>query len=146
VDAVQVVYNIFDQNPEDELFPLCEEMDVAVIARVPFDEGGLTGSLTLESTWPEGDWRNKYFAPGNLEQCVERAQAIERDLPEGMSLPEAALRFILNDARVSTMIPGMRKARHVEANTAASEAGPLPDELHKKMRAHRWLRNLYTWS
>jgi aryl-alcohol dehydrogenase-like predicted oxidoreductase len=146
VDSVQVVFNLFDQNPEDELFPACEAMDVAVIARVPFDEGALTGSLTLDSTWPEGDWRNKYFQPGNLEQCVARAEAIEADLPQGMSLPEAAPRVILNDARVSTMIPGMRRERHVRANAAASDAGPLPEELLEKMRSHRWLRNLYTWS
>ena len=82
IDAVQVIYNIFDQNPEDELFPACREMDVAVIARVPFDEGTLTGTLTKDSKWPEGDWRNTYFVPENLIPSVERADAVKKTLEE----------------------------------------------------------------
>ncbi|WP_457653107.1 aldo/keto reductase [Rhodocaloribacter sp.] len=146
VDAVQVIYNLFDQNPEDELFPACAEMDVAVIARVPFDEGTLTGNLTKDSTWPEGDWRNTYFVPENLIPSVERAERLKAVLPEGMTLPEAALRFILNEARVSTIIPGMRKLRHVEANVACSDAGPLPGALHETLRLHRWDRLPTAWS
>ena len=146
VDAVQVIYNIFDQNPEDELFPACREMDVAVIARVPFDEGTLTGNLTRESTWPEGDWRNTYFVPENLIPSVERAEALEDILPDGMTLPEMALRFILGNDDVSTIIPGMRKLRHVEANMAASEAGPLPADLQAELRKHRWEREPTEWS
>ena len=111
VDAVQVIYNVFDQNPEDALFPACEEMDVAVIARVPFDEGTLTGTLTRDSTWPEGDWRNTYFVPQNLAASVERAEALAPLVPEGMTMPEMALRFILSHPRVATTIPGMRKLR-----------------------------------
>lgn len=140
VDAVQVVYNVFDQNPEDELFPACQAMDVAVIARVPFDEGSLTGALTLESKWPEGDWRNKYFAPENLKASIERVEALKRVLPQGMTLPEMALRFILSDSRVGTVIPGMRRLAHVKANLAASDAGPLPAELMAELRKHRWVR------
>jgi len=146
IDAVQVIYNIFDQNPEDELFPACAEMDVAVIARVPFDEGSLTGNLTLESSWPEGDWRNTYFVPENLESSVEHAEALKPLVSGGMSLPEMALRFILNEERVSTIIPGMRKLKHVESNIAASDAGPLPDQLHEKLREHRWDREPTEWS
>lgn len=146
VDAVQVIYNIFDQNPEDELFPACAEMEVAVIARVPFDEGTLTGTLTKDSTWPEGDWRNTYFVPENLIPSVERAERLKAMLSEGMTLPEMALRFILNDARVSTIIPGMRKLRHVEANMACSDAGPLPGALHESLRLHRWDRLPTAWS
>ena len=146
IDAVQVIYNIFDQNPEDELFPACTEMDVAVIARVPFDEGTLTGTLTKDSTWPEGDWRNTYFVPENLIPSVERAERLKAILPEGMTLPEMALRFILNEARVSTVIPGMRKLRHVEANMACSDAGPLPGALHETLRLHRWDRLPTAWS
>jgi len=147
VDAVQVIYNIFDQNPEDELFPACREMDVAVIARVPFDEGTLTGTLTAESTWPEGDWRNTYFVPENLVPSVERADAL-KPLAEraGMTLPELALRFILSNPTVSTIIPGMRKTRHVEANIAASDAGPLSAELLELLRPHRWVRFPKSWS
>ena len=147
VDAVQVIYNIFDQNPEDELFPACAEKDVAVIARVPFDEGTLTGTLTKESRWPEGDWRNTYFVPENLIPSVERADAL-KPLAEraGISLPEMALRFILNNPTVSTIIPGMRKTKNVEANVAASDAGPLPPELIEELREHRWERTPTSWS
>ncbi|HJQ71209.1 MAG TPA: aldo/keto reductase [Blastocatellia bacterium] len=146
IDAVQVIYNIFDQNPEDELFPACVEMDVAVIARVPFDEGSLTGTLTKESAWPEGDWRNTYFVAENLIPSVERAEAIKQILPEGLSLPEAALRFILNNAAVSTTIPGMRKRSHVESNIKASDLGPLPDQMVAELRKHRWERSPTQWS
>ncbi len=146
VDAVQVIYNIFDQNPEDELFPACEEMDVAVIARVPFDEGTLTGNLTLESRWPEGDWRNSYFVPENLRQSVERAERLKPLLPNRMTIAEMALRFILNNPIVSTIIPGMRKRQHVESNLACSAAGPLPEALHQELTAHRWVRTPTRWS
>ncbi len=146
VDAVQVIYNIFDQAPEDELFAACTEMDVAVIARVPFDEGGLTGNLAKDATWPEGDWRNIYFGPENLARTVERADALKKILPEGMSLPEMALRFILSHDAVSTIIPGMRKLRHVEANIAASDKGALDADLLDALRMHRWDREPTAWS
>jgi aryl-alcohol dehydrogenase-like predicted oxidoreductase len=146
IDAVQVIYNIFDQNPEDELFPACDEMDVAVIARVPFDEGTLTGTLTKQSTWPEDDWRSMYFVPENLNPSVDRAARLKPLVPEGMTMPEMALRFILNHPSVSTVIPGMRKTSHVEANVAASDAGPLPDDLHSELRKHRWDREPSWWS
>ena len=146
IDAVQVIYNIFDQNPEDELFPACTEMDVAVIARVPFDEGTLTGKLTKDSKWPEGDWRNSYFVPENLIPSVERADALKPLVPEGVSMAEMALRFILNNPTVSTIIPGMRKLYHVEQNLATSNQGPLPAELHSRLRAHRWDRQPTDWS
>ena len=146
IDAVQVIYNIFDQNPEDELFPACAEMGVAMIARVPFDEGTLTGTLTKDSTWPEGDWRNTYFVPENLSASVERADALKPLVPQGMTMAEMALRLILNNATVSTTIPGMRKLHHVEAAIAASDSGPLPAELHAQLRNHRWDRNPTDWS
>ncbi len=146
VDVVQVIYNIFDQNPEDELLPACEAMDVAVIARVPFDEGILTGTLTKESTWPEGDWRNTYFVPENLNASVDRAEALRPLIPENMDMPEMALRFILNHPSVNTIIPGMRKLRHVEANMAASDKGPLSEDLHTKLKDHRWDREPTSWS
>jgi aryl-alcohol dehydrogenase-like predicted oxidoreductase len=146
VDAVQVIYNIFDQNPEDELFPACQEHGVAVIARVPFDEGSLTGTLTLESRWPEGDWRNSYFVPENLRETIPRVNALRPLVPEGSTLPDMALRFILNHPAVSTIIPGMRKVANAEANMAASDAGPLPDELREELRAHRWVRTPTRWS
>lgn len=141
IDAVQVIYNLFDQNPEDELFPLCRELDIAVIARVPFDEGSLTGTLTPDTTFPPDDWRSRYFHPSNLLPTLERVEHLRVDLPPGMSLPELALRFILQNPDVSTIIPGMRKVRNVEANVATSDGNPLPDELMAKLRAHRWVRH-----
>ena len=146
IDAIQVIYNIFDQNPEDELFPACAEMDVAVIARVPFDEGTLTGTLTKESKWPRGDWRNTYFVQENLVASVEHADALKPLVPAGMTMAEMALRFILNNSTVSTIIPGMRKVRHVESNIAAGNAGPLPAELHAQLHRHRWDRQPAKWS
>jgi aryl-alcohol dehydrogenase-like predicted oxidoreductase len=145
VDAVQVVYNIFDQAPEDELFPLCRELDIAVIARVPFDEGTLTGTLTRETRWPEADWRNLYFRGAKLEASVTHAEALEPLLRDGMTMSELALRFILSNPDVSVVIPGMRKAQHVQSNIATSDAGPLPDELVTALRAHRWDRQLASW-
>jgi aryl-alcohol dehydrogenase-like predicted oxidoreductase len=153
IDAVQVIYNIFDQNPEDELFPACEEMKVAVIARVPFDEGTLTGTLTRESRFAEGDWRNTYFVPENLIPSVEHAEALKETLrawnqehSTTITMPELALRFILMNPAVSTIIPGMRKVSHVEANIVASDAGPLPSELYEQLKAHRWVRKPAPWS
>ena len=146
IDSVQVIYNIFDQNPEDELFPACQEMGVAVIARVPFDEGSLTGALTKDTTWPEGDWRNGYFVRDNLIASVDRAEALKAELPAGMSLPEMALRFIVSNPAVSTTIPGMRKVHHVDANVAAANAGPLPPEQIARLRPHRWVRQPTYWS
>ena len=140
VDSVQVVYNIFDQAPEDELFPYCQAHNIAVIARVPFDEGSLTGALTAGSRWPEGDWRNIYFNPENLEATLARVERLEPLVPEGMNLPELALRFILEHPAVSTTIPGMRRPRHVERNLAAGAGERLPPRLRDALRAHRWDR------
>lgn len=146
IDAVQVIYNIFDQNPEDELFPVCDELNIAIIARVPFDEGTLTGTLTKESRWAEGDWRNTYFVPENLHASVDRAEALRPLIPAGMTMPEMALRFILAHPTVSTIIPGMRKLHHVDANIAASDGKLLDPELMAKLRQHRWDRTPTDWS
>jgi aryl-alcohol dehydrogenase-like predicted oxidoreductase len=146
IDSVQVIFNIFDQSPQDELFPLCRELNVAVIARVPFDEGTLTGTLTKESRWPQGDWRNTYFVPENLSQSVDRAEALRPLIPPGMTMPELALRWILSEPSVSTIIPGMRKVRHVEANLAASDGRALDASLMAKLKPHRWDRTPTEWS
>jgi aryl-alcohol dehydrogenase-like predicted oxidoreductase len=146
IDAVQVIYNIFDQAPEDELFPLCAELNVGVIARVPFDEGTLTGTLTKDTTWPADDWRNTYFVPENLSASVDRAEALRPLIPAGMDMPEMALRFILSNPTVSTVIPGMRKTKHVEANLAAGDGQGLPPELIERLREHRWDRKPTKWS
>ena len=140
IDSVQVVYNIFDQNPEDELFPACRERGVAVIARVPFDEGSLTGTMNRGMKWPEGDWRNLYFTRDKLAAILDRVDEVVKDLPAGTTLPEAALKFILASPDVSTVIPGMRRIRHVEANLAVSEKPPFSAAETARFRRHRWER------
>jgi aryl-alcohol dehydrogenase-like predicted oxidoreductase len=146
IDTVQVIYNVFDQAPQDELFPACREQGVAVIARVPFDEGSLTGTLTLASRWPEGDWRNSYFVPENLKASVERAERLRSLVPADSTMPEMALRFILSNPDVSTVIPGMRKPAHVRSNLAAGDAGPLSADLLARLRQQRWDRTPTAWS
>jgi aryl-alcohol dehydrogenase-like predicted oxidoreductase len=146
IDAVQVIYNIFDQAPEDELFPLCRELGIGVIARVPFDEGSLTGTLTKGSTWPNEDWRSKYFTAENLVPTVERVERLKHDLPPGTTLPEMALRFILANPDVSTVIPGMRRVANVRANVAAVRTGALPSGVRDRLAKHRWDRTPTAWS
>jgi aryl-alcohol dehydrogenase-like predicted oxidoreductase len=146
IDAVQVIYNIFDQAPEDNLFPLCKKLDVGVIARVPFDEGSLTGTLTKDTVFPKDDWRSTYFVPENLSSSVDHANALKPLIPSGMTMPELALRFILANDDVHTIIPGMRKVRNVEANTASSDGRKLEKSLLEKLKTHRWDRTPTTWS
>jgi aryl-alcohol dehydrogenase-like predicted oxidoreductase len=146
IDCVQVIYNIFDQNPQDELFPACRTHDVGVIARVPFDEGTLTGAVTKSSKWPANDWRSSYFVPENLNASVDRADALQPLIPAGMTMAEMALRFILSESIVGTVIPGMRSVRHVEANLGTSDGGPLAAELLQKLAQHRWVRQPTAWS
>ncbi len=146
IDSIQVIYNIFDQAPEDELFVKAREHDIGIIARVPLDEGGLTGTLTKASRWPDGDWRNTYFCAANLAPTVERAERLKAMVPQGMTLPELALRFILRHPAVSTVIPGMRSLAHVQANLEVSDAERLPDELFTALRGHRWDRKPTAWS
>jgi aryl-alcohol dehydrogenase-like predicted oxidoreductase len=144
--AVQVIYNIFDQNPEDKLFPLCEKLDIGIIARVPFDEGTLTGMLNYDTVFPPGDWRNTYFVPENLKSSVDHANALRPLIPEGMTMAEMALRFILSNKQVGSIIPGMRKLKNVEANIAASDGKGLPESLLKELKQHRWDRTPTEWS
>ena len=121
-------------------------LDVGVIARVPFDEGTLTGTLTKSSTWPANDWRSSYFVPENLTASVDRAEALRPLVPAGMTMAEMALRFSLSHATVGTVIPGMRSVRNVEANMAASDVGPLSSGLLAELAHHRWERQPTEWS
>lgn len=146
IDAVQVIYNIFDQNPEDNLFPLCRKLDIGVIARVPFDEGTLTGMLTKDTVFPEGDWRATYFVPVNLNSSVDHADALRPLIPQGMTMAEMALRFILINDDVHTIIPGMRKVRNVKSNIATSDGRKLEKALELKLKNHRWDRTPTEWS
>ena len=146
VDVVQVIYNIFDQAPEDELFPVCQELNVGVIARVPLDEGSLGGKMTLETRFPKGDWRAGYFGPENLPKTIRRVEKLKQVVPKGMTLPEMALRFILSNPVVSTTIAGMRKAEHVRQNVATSDAGALDKGLLAELKKYRWDRTPTKWS
>ncbi len=146
VDVVQVIYNIFDQAPEDELFPICRELNVGVIARVPLDEGSLGGKMTPETKFPESDWRSKYFGPENLAKTLPRVEKLKAVVPGAMSLPEMALRFVLSNPTVSTTIVGMRKLDHVRQNIALSDADPLDPTLLRSLKTHRWDRTPQHWS
>ena len=143
-DTVQVIYNVFDQSPEDELFPACREHDVGVLARVPLDEGGLTGRITPDTAFPEGDFRARYFRDDRRREVHERALAIAEDLGVGEDgLAELALRYILSAPEVSTVIPGMRTVRNVERNMAVGDGHGLPPEQVERLKTHRWVRNFY---
>ena len=144
VDTVQVIYNVFDQSPEDELLAACERSDVGVIVRVPFDEGALTGRIGAGAEFPEGDFRNDYFRGDRLEQVDQHVEAILDDLGiERDQLAETALRYILSRPEVSTVIPGMRTVRNVERNCAVGDGAGLPEEQVRALKAHRWDRNFY---
>ena len=146
VDVVQVIHNIFDQAPEDELFPKCQELNVGVIARVPLDEGSLGGKMTPETKFPKGDWRAMYFGPKNLIPTLERVDKLKAVVPPSMTLPQMALRYILSYPAVSTIIVGMRKLDHVRQNIAMSDAGPLDAALLRKLKEHRWDRKPQPWA
>jgi len=144
IDTVQVIYNIFDQSPEDELLPYCQKYRIGVLARVPFDEGSLTGKIRPDTSFPEGDFRHQYFGGDRKQQVWERVQRLTRDAAIPLEqLPQFALRFCLSQPAVSTVIPGMRTPAHVASNAAASDAGPLPPAVLAKIRPHRWVRNFY---
>jgi aryl-alcohol dehydrogenase-like predicted oxidoreductase len=144
VDAFQVIYNIFDQSPEDGLFALCREMGIGVIVRVPFDEGALTGSISPATRFPEGDFRNRYFRGDRKQEVVNRIERLQPLLgKESATLPELALRFCLQPDVVSTVIPGMRTVTHVEANTGVSDARKLTPGLGAELKKHRWDKNFY---
>ena len=143
VDTVEVIYNVFDQSPEDKLLPLCQERGVGVIVRVPFDEGGLTGTITPDTEFEEGDFRNDYFRGERKREVYERVRRITRGLGVEDKIPEIALRYILRHPAVSTVIPGMRSVRNVERNMAVADGKGLPTEQVQKLKEHRWVRNFY---
>jgi aryl-alcohol dehydrogenase-like predicted oxidoreductase len=144
VDAVQVIYNIFDQTPQQNLFPLAKEKHVGVLARVPFDEGSLTGSITEETVFDPKEFRAFYFRGDRKKQVVEHVAALEKDLgAQDGSLAEIALRFTISDPAVSTVIPGMRTVRNVERNAAVDEKGPLDAATLQLLERHAWSKNFY---
>lgn len=144
IDTIQVIYNIFEQAPENRLLPLCMDKNVGVIARVPFDEGALTGGITSETKFPKKDWRNFYFQGDRKDQVERRVQALTALLnAENQALPDLALKFCLHHPAVSSVIPGMRSIRHVKANLAVSDQAPLSEEMIERLRKHRWDKNFY---
>ena len=141
VDSVQVIYNIFEQEPAAELLPVAQETGTAVIVRVAFDEGVLTGKYTRDTCFPEDDFRHNYFAGDRIRRAVDRVEAIKAVVaPTGRAMPEVALRFVLDHPAVTTVIPGIRSIYQAESNAAVSEAPPLGRELHEALRAHGWRR------
>jgi aryl-alcohol dehydrogenase-like predicted oxidoreductase len=144
IDTVQVIYNVFDQTPERNLFPLCQTENIGVIARVPLDEGALTGNITPATKFPPGDFREFYFKGDRKQQVVEHVEAIRRDLPPDANLADTALRFCLSHPAVTTVIPGMRSVHHAESNVGLSDQGPLPADTLAKLKNHAWDRNFYS--
>ena len=143
-DTFQIIYNVFDQGPEAEFLPACLQEGRGVIVRVPFDEGALTGGITPETTFPKGDFRNHYFGGDRKKQVWERVQRLSPLLDgEARTLAELALRFCLSHEAVSTVIPGMRKPRNVEANVAVSDGRRLSERLRAELHGHAWARNFY---
>jgi aryl-alcohol dehydrogenase-like predicted oxidoreductase len=145
IDTVQVIYNVFDQSPEQNLFPIAQELNIGVIARVPFDEGSLTGAIKEDTQFEPEEFRAFYFRGDRKKEVVERVRALESALErtEG-TLAEVALRFCLSNPAVSTVIPGMRKVRNAEANAEAIGKGPLDDGLRQRLKHHVWTKNYYS--
>jgi aryl-alcohol dehydrogenase-like predicted oxidoreductase len=144
IDSFQVIFNIFDQSPIDKLFPYCLENNISIIARVPLDEGGLTGSIAEDTEFPKGDWRNNYFREDRKSQVYERVKMIQEEMgTECVSIAECALRFTISFDAVTTVIPGMRSTSRVIQNSEIINKGKLSSELIDKLKTHRWERNFY---
>jgi aryl-alcohol dehydrogenase-like predicted oxidoreductase len=144
VDTVQVIYNLFDQSPAEHLFPLAQQHQIGIIVRCPFDEGGLTGALRGDTTFPRGDWRRDYFKGERLQETVRRAEALGFLVQGGINtLADAALQFALSHPAVSTVIPGMRRREHVEANCRAAQGPALSADALERVKTHAWKRNFY---
>jgi aryl-alcohol dehydrogenase-like predicted oxidoreductase len=144
VDSVQVIYNIFDQSAEENLFPLCQKMKVGVLARVPLDEGGLTGTITAETVFEPGEFRESYFRGDRKQQVADHVKALEDDLKNVPgTLPEIALQFCFSNKAVTSVIPGMRRVSTVESSCRAASAGPLDAATLAILRRHAWNRNFY---
>ena len=145
IDSIQVIYNIFDQSADDDLFPLCLKKNIGILARVPFDEGSLAGQISPDTTFPEKDWRNRYFRGDRKQQVWERVQEIKKEMKdEAEDVAEFALRYILSNPAVSSVIPGMRTSFNVERNCAVSDGRVLKEETIERLKKHRWARNFYS--
>jgi aryl-alcohol dehydrogenase-like predicted oxidoreductase len=144
IDSFQVIFNIFEQKPVERLFPFCKENNISIIARVPFDEGALTGNINPTSQFPVGDFRNEYFKDKRKVDVKLRVDKIWNDVkPEASSMAEAALRFVISFHAVTSVIPGMRKEKNLKANLESIKKGPLPPEIIEELKVHKWEKNFY---
>jgi aryl-alcohol dehydrogenase-like predicted oxidoreductase len=143
IDTVQVIYNVFDQSPEQNLFPATRKHDVGVLARVPLDEGALTGAIVPGITFDPAEFRAFYFRGDRPVQVQRRVEALQAELGPAEPLAETALRFCLSHPAVSTVIPGMRRVTNVTANLNVSQRGSLPEETVRLLRKHAWHKNFY---
>jgi aryl-alcohol dehydrogenase-like predicted oxidoreductase len=144
IDCYQVIFNIFDQSPTDKLFDFCSENAISILARVPLDEGGLTGNITPDIEFPPRDWRNNYFRGDRKKQVADRVDAIWNDIRDAVeSMPEAALRYVISFPAVTSVIPGMRTEKHLRSNVQYIGKGALSQEKLELLKKHRWVRNFY---
>jgi aryl-alcohol dehydrogenase-like predicted oxidoreductase len=144
IDSVQVIYNLFEQEPAAELLDVARECGVGVIVRVAFDEGVLTGKFRPDTRFAPDDFRAKYFEGDRLSRAVERTEAIQQDLAgSGYTLPQAALKWVLAHPAVSTVIPGIRNVAQAEANCAVSDLPAMPAPLVERLRRHNWRRGIW---
>ncbi|MFQ5995164.1 MAG: aldo/keto reductase [Acidiferrobacterales bacterium] len=144
IDVVQLIYNIFQQEPAAELLPATADNEIGVIARVPFDEGSLTGKFTKDTEFVSGDFRNNYFAGDRLTRTVERVEKIKADLTDcELTLAQVALKFILAHPAVSTVIPGMRNPQQAQANAGCADLPDLSQEHVARLRRHAWQRGFW---
>lgn len=141
MDAVQVIYNIFEQAPEQQLYPVCQELNIGVLARVPFDEGGLTGAIRPDSVFPESDFRSWFFRGDRKQKVFDRVEKLKSLLgSEAETLAELALRFTLSHPAVSSVIPGMRTTNHVTSNISYSDGRRLSEQMLSRLREFAWDR------
>jgi len=141
VDVIEVIFNIFEQEPAAQFLPTAKKYNIGIIGRVPFDEGSLTGKYTINTVFEEDDFRRDYFIGDRLKKTLERVEKVREDIKDtGLTLPQASLLFVLNQPSISTVIPGMRNVDQVEANTAVSDMPPLSKDIIAKLRKHNWLR------
>jgi aryl-alcohol dehydrogenase-like predicted oxidoreductase len=144
VDVVQVIYNIFEQEPVAELLPQALEHQIGIIVRVVFDEGALTGKFSHKTVFANDDFRNNYFAGDRLQRTVQQVARIEQEIKDsGLSMPQVALRFALDHPAVSTVIPGIRNISQAEKNVSVSDLPPLSEELHSKLHKYAWRRGFW---
>lgn len=144
IDALQIIFNLFEQHPRETILPLCKELGVGVIIRVPYDEGALTGKYKGNETFPSDDFRSIYFRGDNLKATVQRVELIrawaEENMP-GMPMAELALRWVLSHGDLDVVIPGIRNVRQAELNTAPSDGKHFTPGQLRELKRFAWRRN-----